>query len=544
MTKKEQKIDSLSAKTPNSEKPVDVKCQAFELRDARPGVFSVYCDQAMERVWRNCLYPEHITFDQYYRMYARNNIAARVIETFPDYSWSVIPFVTDSRGSTSRFSKSVATLFTTQYKMQDGVSQSLLASMKQLDVLGGIGGESLLIFGFADGLKLNAPVKYKKDMKISWIKILHNGQFEIEKRDDAETSPTYGDVLLYKTKEFVSNIDLNFSSQIAAQKSIHASRCVHFKESSGLAYGTSRIQKCYNQLLDITKLAGASAEVYWLGAFSGLSIETDPTASLSDEAYARMQEDTKKYFDGLARALIFEGATSKLLYPAIVSPKEHFDLQITMISIATGIPRRFLTGAEAAKLASQQDTLNWMERVTNRREMFVGPKVVSPVVQRCIDAGVIPVPAGETFNVGWPRVQSIALNERADAARNMTAAWLSYAESGLTKVIPFRVYLLYACGYSETEADDISEKADLTKWDAIIELGQKAKTSSTTASSDTGTSTTKNLERRIEEIESKTEERDDAVSSFGINLHEMETAVSQMREIKERENRHERKEKR
>ena len=508
MAKKDQKPTISSEKMTIPSKSVDVKCQAFELRDPRPGGLSYMLDAAMERVWRNCLYPQKISFSDYYRMYARNNIAARVIETFPDYSWSVVPFVTDSRGSDSRFSKAVASLLAAQYKMQDGISQSLLASMKQLDVLGGIGGEALLVFGFADGLKLDMPVAARKDMKISWIKILHNGQFEIEKRDTDEASATFGDVLLYKTKDFVSDIDLNFSSQIAANVSIHASRCVHFKESSGLAYGTSRIQKCYNQLLDITKLSGASAEVYWLGAFSGLSIETDPASSLSDESYTKMQLETKKYFDGLARALIFEGATAKLLMPAIVSPKEHFDLQITMISIATGIPRRFLTGAEAAKLASQQDTLNWMERVTNRREMFVGPKVVSPVVQRCIDAGVITAPAEGTFTVGWPRIQSIALNERADAARNMTAAWLSYAESGLTKVIPFRVYLLYACGYSETEADDISEKADLENWDAVVQISKQNGTATTTSSS---ASTTSSLamnafERRLENIETCVDE--------------------------------------
>ena len=491
-----------SVSVPDSTKAAkspEVRCEA--IADLRRGAYSTMLEAAMERVWRNCKYPTTVSFDQYYKMYARNNIAARVIETFPDYSWAAVPFPSDSRGATSRFSKAAAALLTRQYKLQDGVSQPLLASMKQLDVLGGIGGESLLVFGFADGKRLNTPVEQKRDMEISWIKILHNGQFEVEKRDEDESSPTYGDVLLYRTKDFTSTIDLNFSSQIASGKSIHASRCVHFKESSGLSYGTSRIQKCYNQLLDITKLSGASAEVYWLGAFSGLSIETDPTAALDDDAYDRMMEKTSMYFDGLARALVFEGATSKLLYPAIVSPKDHFDLQITMISIATGIPRRFLTGAEAAKLASQQDTLNWMERVTNRREMFIGPKVVAPVIQRCIDAGVIPGPSDGTFTVAWPRVQSIALNERADAARNMTAAWNAYGSSGMSEVMPFGVYLLYACGFSETEADDIESKINSANWKKVKKASESGATSPGASSS-----AVKKLESRIEDIETGMEE--------------------------------------
>lgn len=505
-----QKTAKNAISDPNSgaaSKTAEVKCLAYQLRDGRgTGLSSLY-DQAMERVWRNCLYPENVRFEQYYHMYARNNVAARVIETFPDYCWAAMPFATDGNGADSRFSKAVMTLLTTQYKMQDGVSQSLLASMKQLDVLGGIGGESLLVFGFRDGRRLSEPVSGSRGTEIAWVKLLHNGQFEIEKRDEDETSSTFGDVILYRTKEFKATVDLNFSSQIAEGRSIHASRCVHFKESNGLSYGTSRIQKCYNQLLDITKLSGASAEVYWLGAFSGLSIETDPQARLDDSAYTKMMESTQKYFDGLGRALIFEGATSKLLYPAIVSPKDHFDLQITMISIATAVPRRFLTGAEAAKLASQQDTLNWMERVTNRREMFVGPRVVAPVVQRCIDAGVIPSPRDGTFTVTWPRSQSLALNERSDAARNMTAAWNSYFSTGMAAVIPFPVYLLYACGFSETEAEDIASKTDWTKWKIVQKATQSGGTSGGT-SSDGGTPSNKDTENeeRIAELETAVSE--------------------------------------
>ena len=480
-----------------------VRAEAFDLRDLRNKMLSGMLDRAMERVWRNCMYPETITFDDYYRMYARNNVAARVIETFPDYSWSAVPFVSDAGGADSRFSKAATAALNRQYKLQDGVRQSLLTSMKQLDVLGGIGGEALLVFGFGDGKSLSSPVEKRKGTEVEWIKLLHNGQFEVGKRNDDEKSKMFGDVVLYRSKSFSSNVDLNFASHIAPNVEIHATRCVHFKESNGLSYGTSRIQKCYNQLLDITKLSGASAEVYWLGAFSGLSVETDPNATLSDPAFARMKEETQKYFDGLARSLIFEGATAKLLYPAIVSPKDHFDLQITMISIATGIPRRFLTGAEAAKLASQQDTLNWMERVTNRREMFVGPKVVSPVVQRLVDAGVIPDPKDETFVVAWPRVQSLALNERSDAARNMTAAWNSYFASGMAGVVPFRLYLLYACGFSETEAEDIANKTDWTKWKTVQKASESGGTSGGTPAKSTPSRDESYVENeeRLDEIE-------------------------------------------
>lgn len=503
MDKKAQKAPVSLPSSPETGKSTVPAVKSYALRDVRAGTYDMTLDAATERVWRNCQYPERVLFEQYFRMYSRNNVAARVIETFPDYSWSATPFVTDEGGDKSRFSKAVTKMLGMQYKLQDGVKQSLLTSMKQLDVLGGIGGESLLVFGFSDDKKLDQPVSGAAGTTISWVKLLHNGQFTVDKRDTNENSATFGDIVHYKTKDFTDNGDLNFVNQIAANKLLHASRCVHFKETAGLSYGTSRIQKCYNQLLDITKLSGASAEVYWLGAFSGLSIETDPMAQLDEDAYKQMKLDAAMYFDGLARALVLEGASVKQLYPAIVSPKDHFDLQITMISIATGIPRRFLTGAEAAKLASQQDTLNWMERVTNRREMFVGPKVVSPVVQRCIDAGVIPKPLGGTFIVAWPRIQSLALNERADAARNMTAAWNNYGASGMSKVMSFEDYLLYACGFSESEAFDIGSKIKESGWAEVQKLAAAAKAPapSTEKSGGTGDSAPSDLEERIVDLE-------------------------------------------
>ncbi len=425
-------------------------------------------DPSLYRTWVNCQYPERLTFNMLYNMYSRNSVAARVIETYPDYSWETPPTIKDSGGVSSYFSKQIRDVLDTNYKLMDGVSQPLLTSMKQLDVLGGIGGESLLVFGFMDGKKLGAPVEYKENMKVAWVKVLHNGQFEVAERNENQTSPDFGDVMLYRTKSFKTG-ELNFADHIAPNVEIHASRCVHFKEGSNLSFGISRIQRCYNQLLDITKVAGSSAEVYFLGAFSGLSVETDPEATLSEESFEKMQIEIDNYFDGIRRALIFEGSKAKLLYPAIVSPKEHFDTQITMISIATGVPRRFLTGAEAAKLASQQDSLNWTDRVNIRRNSFMGPRIVLPVVDRLVQAGVVRAPKNNKYEAIWSRAESITTNERANSARNMTDSLIKYFSSGMYSVMEFPVYLMYVCGFSEVEAMAINEQAKVDNAHLVVD---------------------------------------------------------------------------
>jgi uncharacterized protein len=434
---------------------------------------SVYSsDIATQRLWENCQYPTHLSFRHYYDMYARNNVAARVIETFPNYTWNVLPHVFDSGKTSSRFSKQAKALLTAQYKIKDDLRLSLISAFKHLDILGGIGGEALLVFGFDDGGKLDQPVNTERTNRLVYLKILHNGQFDIDAVEEDDSKPTYGDTKMYVTKDFHSENEINFVNPIAPGKKIHYTRCFHFKESMGMAFGTSRIQKCYNQLLDIVKVSGASAEVYWLGAFSGLSIETHPDAVLSEEAKIAMKKGVEKYFSGLARALMFEGAKAKLLYPAIVSPEAHFDLQISMISIASEIPRRFLTGAEAAKLASQQDSINWMDRVSNRRNQFVTPNVIAPVIERCIHANVLPRPRGDNFEVYWPRTQSLPLNERADASEKTTTAIEKYFVSNMYKAMDFVAYLTGVCGFGEDEATMLAENTDLSKYVAPVKSSE------------------------------------------------------------------------
>jgi len=501
---------------------IDPSAEACYLSDRRGGVATAL-DIATQRLWASCHYPTNLSFNHYYDMYARNNVAARVIETFPNYTWNTIPLVQDAGGEDSRFSKKAASLLSMPFKWKDGVKQDLLTTMKQLDVLGGIGGEALLVFGFDDGGKLKTKVHSKKTNTIKWVKILHNGQFKVKTKEENKTSEDYGDVLTYETKSFSSAREINFVNNIADGVEIHSTRCVHFKESNGLPYGTSRIQKCYNQLLDIVKVSGASAEVYWLGAFSGLAVETRENTVLNEPSYDAMKEEIEKYFAGLERSLVFEGAEAKLLYPAIVSPQAHFDLQISMVSIATEIPRRFLTGAEAAKLASQQDSINWMDRVSNRRNGFIGPCVVSPVIQRCVDAGVLPQPKGGMIKVVWPQTQSLALNDRADAAKATTEAVVLYFTSGVSKVMEFREYLTGVCGYGEEEATRLAERTNYKAYKVPVTTSSTASTTSTSStkkSSDSAednaslaasivaenqelNNTVSQLERRIRDVENK-----------------------------------------
>src|SRR5574337_154677 len=59
---------------------------------------------------------------------------------------------------------------------------------------------------------------------------------------------------------------------------VHWSRVIHLADSirSSEIFGMPRMQPVFNNLLDLRKLYGGSAEMYWQGALPGISFETNP----------------------------------------------------------------------------------------------------------------------------------------------------------------------------------------------------------------------------------------------------------------------------
>ena len=81
--------------------------------------------------YRNCLYPEKVTFRNYYDMYSRNNVAA-CDRNVPDHM-ERNAFGHRQERPKSRFS-SQSPLLNMQIPWQDGLKQSLLTSLISLDV--------------------------------------------------------------------------------------------------------------------------------------------------------------------------------------------------------------------------------------------------------------------------------------------------------------------------------------------------------------------------------------------------------------------------
>jgi len=154
-------------------------------------------------------------------------------------------------------------------------------------------------------------------------------------------------------------------------------------------FGTPILEKVYNQLDDLLKVGGGTAEMYWLTGNRGLHANIDKDMEIDPVDAAALSDEIKEYQHQLRRLIRTRGVDINVLDSDVPKPKETFEMIMSIISGTTGIPRRILVGSEAGQLASEQDRANWAERIGERRILFVNPEILDPMVHRLQTVGML-----------------------------------------------------------------------------------------------------------------------------------------------------------
>ena len=120
----------------------------------------------------------------------------------------------------------------------------------------------------------------------------------------------------------------------------------------------------WNYLDDLDKVLGGGAESFWLRAHPGLALNMDPTLPITEGEESALSDQIDSYLHGFRRTLQLRGVEVEQLAMSVASIQPNVDAIVGMLSAATGIPQRILTGSERGELASTQDRSNWQERVS------------------------------------------------------------------------------------------------------------------------------------------------------------------------------------
>lgn len=359
-------------------------------------------------------YPRDLGPEDYFAVYMRQDLAGRIVDAYPDATWREAPEIEGSEE------------FRTAWNDLQG-RLKIWRSLHRLDRLMNLGHYGVLLLGLDGGESPEQPVNPDLDYELLYVQPHSERTAMITHWEDNPQSPRFGLPKLYRITTGV-----NWTGSGAGQKTmtVHHSRVIHVAERAleDVSIGTPRLERGYNRLMDLDKLLGGSAEMYWQNVAMLLAFLADANVQWDEPERAAMAEQLEEMQNGLRRALRLRGVEVQNVAPGLqgASPGEHIDKQIEVLAGAYAIPKRILVGNEAGELASSQDENAWNGRIAERRDQLATPTFIEAFISAGQRLGFLPRGYAKTV---WPESDSLGEQARAEIALKKAQAIQTYVNS-------------------------------------------------------------------------------------------------------------------
>jgi len=467
-----------------------------------------------------CGFPDlHLNIDAWacQRLFDRDPFAGRVVDILPKETWKVHPVVHEdlTSGEVTEFEEAWSDLCqgvsVDPSWHRDDQASILYDYFKRLDIISGIGRYGVMLLGFDDGMPLDQPLPgfqennsfayanpslnqehLPKDfvvnteapptpaqmmakpyrltvnasvqkLNLAYLRVFGETTAQITRFEANPTSPRHGMPVEYLLT-LVDARDSTGTTAVGVGPStarVHWSRVIHVADNrqSSEVFGMPRMQPLWNNLQSLRKIVHGSGEMYWKGAFPGLSIETHPSLGAEvtiDAVGARTAME--QYMNGLQRYLALPGVTAKSLAPQISDPTNFMNAQVEALCVRLGCPVRIFVGNESGEKASGQDERGWEGRVIERRNGYATCQIMAPFVDRMILLGVLPEPV-TGYTITWPDSTSPTEDDKANVATKWANAMSIYVTAGLDGMMAPKDFLVTYMGFDADEAATILDNS-------------------------------------------------------------------------------------
>jgi hypothetical protein len=399
-------------------------------------------------------YKETLTTNDYVQMFERNGVARRVITKPVKDSWRKLPTITDdvSDETETSFEKAINSFFK---------QNKVFPTLKNLDILSGIGRFGILVFGFGDS-KLDTPAP--KNSELVFLRPYSEASVEISDFETDVSNPRFGLPLYYSIKFELPD------GHMSIEKKVHWTRVLHISEEAldNEVYGNPRLKSVYNYLEDLLKVSGGAGEMFYRGAKPRMALTADQDAEFDRTDLEDLDQELTEWEHEMRAALRLQGVTVHEFNQVAIDPRGHVDVLVQLISASTGIPARILMGSERGELASSQDSRNWLEQVDERRRNQVENGILRPFIAKCVELGFLPKP-DEDYSVIWPDMLIKDSKEQADISKTKTEALVAYCESrSAVTSIPIELYLRDFLGIEQHKIDQYKHQRE-KEWEEELE---------------------------------------------------------------------------
>ena len=392
---------------------------------------------------------DEIKYQDYVAKYLREGIAGAVINRPAKATWRGPVSVTEK----TEMEKSP---FENSYQELEDRLQ-LKSKVLRADKLSGIGTYSVLMLGLSDVNQVEdfrQPVIPSNNLNLLYVKPFGQENAVIHLFDNNPSSERFGLPEIYQIT--ITNPATRASSVLY----VHHSRVLHITREllENEVEGVPTLKRIYNRLMDLEKLVGGSAEMFWRGARPGMQSKVDQDYSLGPEERQKLEEQLDEYDHDLRRFFVAKGVNIESLQQQVADPSNHFDIQLQVISSETGIPKRILSGSERGEMASTQDRTAWLEMIQDRRGEFAEPAIIRKFVDKLVMYKVMPKPNGGDYVVDWKDLFAPSEKEQAEVGGIRADALKAYAQSTASQYLTFEKFAKHFLGLSQDVVDKIVEE--------------------------------------------------------------------------------------
>ncbi|MCG8709260.1 DUF1073 domain-containing protein [Brenneria sp. 4F2] len=363
------------------------------------------------KLWDEFGYPDSVDFDMLYRAYRRNSAAHAGVHVTLDNCWSDEPVIIDGPKSeeakkTTDWEKTVTRLLKKHWsKIKDADRRNL------------VGRYSAILLQLKDGRDWEQPVDTNLVKKLgenalvkmipAWESQIKPGNFDIDTQ-----SPTYGQPVNYQFNEQPVGDDGTYGQ--VRTITVHPDRVIILAEGSeddNILSGIPLNEAGFNDLLDIEKSKGGSAEGFLKNASRQLGISFDSDTAIDEirrqaieSGYKSVAEAMNHKIDKLNRgsdsALVMQAGTTSVLSVAAADPTPTWTVSANSYASTIGCPFNIMFGKQTGNLASTEDKKAWATKGNGRRSGFLS-WLITAVIDRWWRVGVIDPPKSGEVSVVW-----------------------------------------------------------------------------------------------------------------------------------------------
>lgn len=204
---------------------------------------------------------------------------------------------------------------------------------------------------------------------------------------------------------------------------IHPSRFLLVSENGRLD-ASGLLTRLYNSVRMAEKVAGSAAEDAWNAARTLLyfkmnadalpqELNKDEIGNAEGGTFADRVEFMMKAVNAGLMSTISAPAIedAKLINSPMSDPSGSFDTIAKCLAAGSGVPLRSLFGSEEGRLAADQDSKGFLDRMEGRRQRVINP-IIDELISRLIGIGAIP-DDGREYGPIWEPLSEEMTQERA-----------------------------------------------------------------------------------------------------------------------------------